>query len=229
MAEKKHILLKRSLWIFGGLIFLLLIVALSAKFWIIPAVARKKIASALEQMWDGPSVVEKVEFNYFKPSVVHRILLDDKQNRRWVEIDSVKAKIANLLRFSPKLQEIEINKLAINAYVTDSNIVVPLKPQPAEQPSTDKLDITKFVINEAVINIEKDEQSKITYTLNVIAEKQEDFYNIKLTQVTSQPEQMFLLTGKINPTNLQADLNILRFRVQYQNVKPNGLIHYIKM
>jgi hypothetical protein len=208
MAEKKHILLKRSLWILGGLIFLLLIFALLAKFWIIPSVATKKISSVLEEVWDGPSAVEKVEFNYFKPSVVSQISLDDNQNRRWLEIDSVKAKIANLLRFRPELSEIEINKLIINAYVTDSNIVVPVKSQPTEQQQTGKLDIRKFVINEAVINIEKNQQSKITYTFNVNAEKQEDFYDIRLMQVTSEPDQMFLLTGKVNPTNLQADLNI---------------------
>ncbi len=82
MKLKKHIWPKRSLWISGGLIFLLLIIALSAKFWIIPRVAARKIASALEQIWNGPSAVEKVEFNYFKPSAIHQISLGDKQNRR---------------------------------------------------------------------------------------------------------------------------------------------------
>ncbi|MCJ7617753.1 MAG: hypothetical protein MUO43_14575 [Desulfobacterales bacterium] len=208
MKSKKHIWPKRSLWISGGFIFFILLIALAAKFWIVPRVATEKITSALEQLWDGPSAVEKVEFNYFKPSIVHQISLDDKQNRRWVEIDSVKVKIVDIPHFSPKVQEIEIDKLIINAYVTDSNIALPLKPKQAEQQPVDTLDIRKFVINEAVINIEKNEQSKITYTLNVNAEKQDGLYNIRLTQVTSQPDQMFLLTGRINPTNLKADLNI---------------------
>ena len=192
----------------GGLVFFILIIVLVAKFWIIPRVATEKIASALEQLWDGPAAVEKVEFNYFKPSVVHKISLDDKQNRQWLWIDSVKVKIVDLLHFSPKVQEIEIDKLIINAYVTDSNIALSLKPQQAEPQPANTLEIRKFVINEAVINIEKNEQSKITYTLNVNAEKQDGLYNIRLTQVTSQPDQMFLLTGRINPTNLQADVSI---------------------
>jgi len=197
-------------YITPAVIGVVLISALIAKFWLIPVIAAGKITSLLEQFWDGPVAVDKVQFNYFQPSVIRQISLCDGQKREWLSTDFIKVGIEDLIRLRPKVSRLEVGKLRVNAYLANHSITHPIKLQELKRQvdmRKGQLDITRVLINEALINIERDNKSKITCTLNLNAEKKDRFYDVRLTQAVSEPNQVFRLTGRINPADMQANLD----------------------
>lgn len=213
MTSPRHIRLRRAFWISSGIVIAILIVVLTAKFWLVPAVAKKQINRRLTEFWDGPAAVEKIEFNYFTPTALKDITFHDNSQRNWLRIDSLKVTIGNWLSFSPKVKNLEIGKLEILAYLTNGRLALPLKP-PSEKPDAnlaDYLDLQKVVIHDASIGLQDQRGSKISYdNLHFSAVRNLQTYEISLVQHPPQSLEKLSVTGSVDPnfkTNLLFETN----------------------
>ena len=192
----------------SGIVIAIVIVALVAKFWLIPAVAKKQINRRLAGFWDGPAEVEKIEFNYFTPTALKNITFRDNSQRNWLRIDTLKVTIGNWLQFSPKVKDLEVGKLEILAYLTDGQLALPLKPPP-ERPDAnlaDYLDLQKVVIHDASISVQDRAGSKMIYDrLRFSAVRNRQTYEISLVQHSPQSPEKLSVTGSVDP-NFETNL-----------------------
>lgn len=211
MTPPRHIWLRLVLWFGEGFFIVMLVVlaaALTAKFWLVPEIATKKINSRLADFWDGSAKVGKIEFNYFAPTILKNITFRDKSQRDWLRVDALKVTIEDLFHFSPKLKKLEVGRLEINLYLAQGHLIIPVKPSPNKSNGSlgGYLDLDEIVINDGSISVEDQLSTRIICdNLRFSALRNQQNYEISLVQQSPQFPGKLSVTGIVAPdfqTNL---------------------------
>ena len=95
----------RILVIFVFAVFLILIVSL---LWVVPAVVNKMAEKELSSAWGGRVRISDLEFNYFGPIYLEKIIFYDKNTRKFIQANGVKITLEKWPGLNPVLAEIEI-------------------------------------------------------------------------------------------------------------------------
>jgi len=209
IADKKS-RLRCLVRIISGVIFLMLVIVIIAKVWLVPGVIRYKVERRLSEFCEGPVEVESIEANYSGKLFLKGIKFYDKTERNWLFAEKVKAALGNWPSLNPAITEIEIDGLNVQLLVADGKFNLPLmRPSRQSAGSDRKFDIQKITIKEASISVSNEQNAAIKYdNIQLSATKRESFYDILLERLSSQASELFVAKGTINSRTLRTDLSV---------------------
>ncbi len=109
--------------------FVVVLAALAARQWVIPAYIRKLLVDEVSQVWDGPVTVRGVRFSYFGPIEIAGMGMEDPQGRQWLQADGVSVRLGRWPGLSPTIADIEVDRLDVQLRESP-----PVRPVPDVEP-----------------------------------------------------------------------------------------------
>jgi len=185
--------------------------AILAKFLFMPTGVRRQVVSGLSKFWDGPVHVDRVEFNYSKPVYLRGITLNDKERRNWIKIGTIKATLGDWRRGSPKVKEIEIEKLKLQLYLAGGKLPIPIRSSGKETPTpeTDLFDLEKLTIRDCSIVIADSESATTIYdNLLLTASRNQQVYDVVVTTSRSGDSGVLSIKGVIDARTFETEMSL---------------------
>jgi hypothetical protein len=205
--------------IVAGLVLVTLVVIVAVKVWIVPGVIRRKVEQGLSKFCDGPVEVERV--TNFRSGLVtlEGIQFFDAARRPWLQVENVKAVLANWPSFHPTLEEITIDGLNLSLSAADGKFVRPpvRLPERVGGPGAGP-GIRKLTINHAAVTIVDARSAKTVYgdlTLSIVRMTSGD-YEFTLNRITGESSELLLATGGVNLLSSDFDIS---FQMKHRFVK----------
>ncbi len=195
---------------FGVLILSILLIAIIAHFWLIPAKVRWEIEQALLKFWDGQVDIKDIDINYLDPIYLTKVSFLDKTGREYIHTGRVKMVFEKWPSLHPVVTEIEIEKLDLRFSATDGKFTLPFM-NPFQQSSgpKKKVDIRKLSINDAEITVTDAQGTKSLYdNLQLLANKKDNFYDFALNRDGSEPSESLLAKGRIDLKTLETEISL---------------------
>lgn len=197
--------LARSLRAIAGLIIL---IAIIAHFWLVPAKFRREVKRSLMKFWDGEVNIEDIEVNYRGPIYLGRVSFFDGAGRECLNTGKVKLVFAEWPGTHPVLTEVEIDRLNLQIPFADRKITLPLvyhfgrTPRPRK-----KADIRKLIIKDAKVAVADTHGSETLHeNLQLLVIKDANSYGFSLVRDDSAPSESLSANGWINSKTLEAEL-----------------------
>ncbi len=194
-------------------LLIIAVILFIAAIWLTPQIIRRQTERRLSEICDGPVRIKNVQISHSGEIFFENIRFYDKEQKRWLFAEKVKAALANWPSFSPVIKEIEITGLNLQLSVADGELYFPVdfsSNQSLEQKSN-YLDLQQFIVHNASISIVDQKDSKIVCDyLSLQPAEQKGFYNVLLTCSKAQEPQTnrAYLKGIINPTSTEARLSL---------------------
>ena len=210
----------RILVIFVFAVFLILIVSL---LWVVPAVVNKMAEKELSSAWGGRVRISDLEFNYFGPIYLEKIIFYDKNTRKFIQANGVKITLEKWPGLNPVLTEIEIEKLSTHLSTADGKFSLPDIPsQKQSNGSQDIIDIRNFSVNSAEIIVTDARNATARYdNLKLQVVKKDAFYDFTLNRAGSRSPESLLVKGQIDSQNLRTEISLqLQHTVQQPETAP---------
>jgi len=209
IGRKKGRLLRLLFQLVGVLVLVLFLVALAAKFWLIPAVVRARLLSLLTTVWQGPARVEQVKVDYSGPFQIKGLTLFDATGRRWLHIPTARLITTNWPGLKPVLTGIEVDQLKVQILLSDEEFDIPVKfAAPANNPSEHStVDLRDVSIRDIAITIaDPCGQTATLDNLTFSAVRSGSSYNLSLYQSVPKPTEALRLRGTVDPGTCQISL-----------------------
>lgn len=201
---------KYPAWIFGVIVFSILLVVIIGHFWLIPAKVRWEVEKALLRFWDGQVAIEDIEVSYFGPVYLEKVGFFDKTGREYIHSSKVKIVFKKWPSLRPVVTKIEIEKLIFQLSTADGKFTLPFT-NPFQQSTTLKkrVDIQKLTINDIEITVTDAKGEKTLYDgMQLFANKEGGLYDFTLSRIGSIPSESLLAKGKFDLKTLEIDFSL---------------------
>ncbi|MHC4497762.1 MAG: AsmA family protein, partial [Planctomycetota bacterium] len=208
-GRKKGRLLRLLFEFIGVFALTLLLLALAAKFWLIPAVVRARLLSLLDRVWQGTVHIEHIDVDYSGPFRIKGLTLSDAMGRRWLHIPTARLIQTNWPGFKPVITGIDIDQFKVHIFLPDEGSGFPLKSVAPKNgpPKGTTLDLRNFSIRDIAITIaDPCGQTAILDNLTFSAVRDGSSYNLSLTQTVPKPTEAFYLRGTVDSATSQINL-----------------------
>jgi len=196
--------------ILSVLILLILFIAITGHFWLIPAKIHWEIEKALLKFWGGQVDIEDIEINYFGPIYLGKVDFFDRAGRECLHTGRVKMVFEKWPGLHPVVTGIKIEKLCLQFSAYDGKFTLPfINPFQQSPVSKKRVDIRKFTINDAEITVTDALGTKTLYeNLQLLAYKKDNFYDFSLKRIGSIPSESLLAKGKFDLKTLETELSL---------------------
>jgi len=111
----------------GAAVGVLVVAAVTLKYWIAPGIVRRQVAAAVGDYWAGRVEVGWAEFRFFSPPVVGDVVLGDADGRQWVRIGRIEPDIPNWPSLSPTIAGLLARGVTVTAYVVEGGVSPPVR------------------------------------------------------------------------------------------------------
>lgn len=139
---------KRIVKVLGIVVLAVVVLAVAAKYWIVPAVARRQVGKQLAKYWDGTAEIESIDFGFFGPTRVKGLKIKDRQGRTWLSVGSVELVLEGWPGFSPVLTGIKVQSVQGTAHFDAGRCEPPLREFPKESKEPSKyVDLHEIAVN----------------------------------------------------------------------------------
>jgi len=193
------------------LLGLIIVFVFIAKSILIPSGIRKKITAGLSEFWDGQVKIGRVEFNYSKPVYIRDIALRDKAGNEWFTIKTLTAVLKDWQSGTPKVKDIEIDDLKVQAHLTGGKLIFPVHSS-SEQKSGQKqntFDIDKITVKNASLLLSDESFSQVIYeNLSLSITRNKQIYDVSLRQQKTEPVNTVLIEGTVDALTFAANLSL---------------------
>ena len=210
MPKKQKSLLIRLSLVVSSLLFLFFISVIIAKWWIVPSIIKSRLISGISRIWDGPVIIDNIEFNYFAPHRLLRLSLLDKSGQERLHVPQAKLTIINWLSLSPVLSEIEVERLKLLVFCDEKFLLPPefqtkiLGSTSGSGPGLQRLTIK----NVSIVGLDKGEAEFALTDLFLQVIREQKYYNIFLYKHSPTGLCPFSINGVLDPCTSQAELKI---------------------
>jgi len=174
---------RRIVKILAIAVLVVVLLAVAAKYWIVPAVARQQIDKQLATYWDGSAEIESIDFRFFGPTRATGLTIKDRKGRVWLRVGSAEFVLSGWPGFSPVLTAVKIESVEGTAHFEAGRCNPPLRelPKRSEEPSkhVDLHDIAVNGVHLALASAE--EKVALLGKLNLSLRRQGDEYRLSLT------------------------------------------------
>jgi len=206
MTRKKRKLARRLLWAAAVLLVLIVAAAMVGKWYLAPAMLRSRLTSALEDYWDGPATVAEVDFNYFGPTHLRRVVLRDTAGRAWATARSVKLTLRDWPGTSPALRDVRIDRLALQCHFVHGKLALPVREWPrlfADFPPY--IDVRRFHVRGlSLTGLADGARTFALRDLELLVTRDGQEYDLSLKRPAPGPSNVPLVSGRVDPRTQQA-------------------------
>ena len=193
------------------------LLALVAKFWILPGVIRKQVRSAIARRWQGPVALEAAEFNYFGPISLRGLRLADANGQEWLRVGQVTLSLRDFPGLSPRLTGIHVDTVRLGAHFAAGRCRLPLRDDDDDgdgdgdgDGAKDYLDLQTVRIDDlALAVVDHDGDRQCVWRLGLAADRDPaGHYAVRLTQRAPTTAPTPVLSGTVDPQTLRSDLRV---------------------
>lgn len=197
-------------WLLRIIAGLIILVAIIAHFWLIPAKFQREIKRNLLKFWDGQVVIDGLEVSYFTPIYLGGVRFIDRTGRECLHTGRVKMIFAKWPGMHPVVTEVEIEGLTLKMRLADKKFTLPFTYPSKRTPRSRKTaDIRKLIIKDAEITIADKQGPETLYeNLQLIVTKEDNFYDFLFNRISSASLESFLARGRIDSKTLEAELSL---------------------
>ena len=207
--RKKFRWCRLFIWI-GGLIFLVLVMAIAARLWLIPIAIKSEIESKIRRVWSGPVFVGPVRFTYDGHVQLEQITLQDSNERQRLQAESIHI-VLEKWPTELKTISLDIDSLRIQVFL-DNDSHFPKTSQSKsklEKPKVGYSGIEKLKIKNISAAFYDSKETRVGYEgLNLSANRADGLYHIKLERVSENRPESFLLNGTFSPESRLCSLEL---------------------
>jgi hypothetical protein len=208
-GRKKGRLLRLPFQLIGALTLALILLALAAKFWLVPAVLRARLISLLTGVWQGPVHIEHIQVNYSAPFHIKGLTLSDNRGRPWLRIPTARLIQTNWPSFKPVITGIDIDQFKVQIFFPDGESELPLKLATPRKgpPKRASVDLRELSVRDISITIaDARGQTATLDNLTFTAIRSGSSYNLSLTQTVPKPTEVFRLRGSAHAASWDINL-----------------------
>jgi len=194
------------------LVFLL---ALAAKFWVVPAVIRHQVRSALGRYWRGQASVDDVEFNYFGPTHLRGLRVTGPARREWAWIGEVTLLLRDWPGLHPYLTAVNVERMRLTAHFAGGRCELPvIVPEASEGAGLGKageyLDVQSVRIKDvSVALVDHGTGSRCGWRFSFSADRDAaGRYEVRLLREAPVASFMPILSGSVDLNTLESRLRV---------------------
>lgn len=197
-------------WVLRIITGLIILVAIIAHFWLVPAKFQREIKRSLLRFWDGQVEIDDLEVNYFAPIYLGGVRFIDRAGRECLHAGRVKMIFAKWPGMHPVVTEVEIEGLNLKIQLADKKLTLPFTYPSERTPRSRKTaDIRTLTIKDAEITIVDTRGSETLYeNLQLLVTKDDNFYDVLFNRIDSASLESFLAHGRIDSKTLEAELSL---------------------
>lgn len=196
--------------LFAAFILSIIVTAVIAHFWLIPAKVSREIKRALQKFWDGQVDIEDIDINYFAPIYLTRVSFSDKTGREYIYAEKVNMLFDKWPGLHPVVTEIQIEKLCLHFSAADGKFRLPVtNPYNQQRSGKKRMDIRKLSVNDIeMIFIDAQETKYLYDNLQLLANKNGNSYNFSLRCDNTEPPERLSVKGEIDLKTLETNLSL---------------------
>ncbi|MHC4625096.1 MAG: hypothetical protein ACYS4W_14475, partial [Planctomycetota bacterium] len=208
-GRKKGGLLRLLFQLIGALALVLVLLALAAKYWVVPGIVRAQLLGLLERVWQGPVHIGRVEVDYSGPFRIKGLTLSDATGRIWLRIPNVQLAMTDWPGLKPIVAGVDIDQFKVQVFLPDEGSDFPFKSAaPKNSPSKKAtVDLRDLSVRDIAITIaDPCGQTVVLENLTFSAVRSGSAYNLSLTQMVPKPTEALRLRGTVDTATSQVSL-----------------------
>ena len=208
-GRRKGRLLRLLFQLIGALAIILVLLALAAKFWLVPGIVRAQLLGLLDRVWQGPVRIGHVEVDYSGPFRIKGLTLSDAMGRVWLHIPNVQLTMTDWPGLKPVVAGIDIDQFKVQIFLPDEGSDFPFKSaEPKNSPSKKTtVDLRDLLVRDIGITIaDPCGQTAVLENLTFSAVRSGSSYNLSLTQMAPKPTEALRLRGTVDTAISQISL-----------------------
>jgi hypothetical protein len=189
-----------------------LVLALVGKWWIIPAVVRAELRSALAESWRGDVHLADVEFRYTGPISLRGLSLTDASGRRWVHVERATVTLRDWPSVHPYLTAVDVKGVELRVHFVVGRCTPPVAApkRPRASDLREYVDLQSVRVEPIALEvIDHDTARRCAWRLSLSAvRKAGGTCEVSLAERSPGEPARRLVAGEVDADTLQARLRV---------------------
>ncbi len=180
-------------------------------FWLGPSFTKSTIVNDISDFWEGPVIVDGIDFSFFHPITVDSVILENKKGKPCLEAKGVTLLFKEWPSRDIQLAGIVLDRLDLRIQFKEESADFPLKQTTAsssgQEESSDPLG--SFMVDNLVIHVSNTKDASVVLDdLFFSAVSKQTGYDLSLKQRSASDSDNFSLSGDMNSEDSQINLSL---------------------